>query len=95
MSSSRPIRGTWHELLQVTAVFLDTGKQSVQTGEITKLLLCIPQQCYSISFASEFYCVIPSYRKALVPLFDKVSSGALKEGEMLSQKIIDIHRKRY
>jgi hypothetical protein len=43
MFSSRPIRGTWHELLQVTAVFLDTGKQSVQTGEITKLLLCIPQ----------------------------------------------------
>ncbi|KAL5200533.1 hypothetical protein ABZP36_021736 [Zizania latifolia] len=33
-------------------------------------------------------------RKALVRLFDKVDSGLLKEGERLSQRIIDIHRKR-
>ncbi|XP_062233318.1 O-fucosyltransferase 7-like isoform X2 [Phragmites australis] len=33
-------------------------------------------------------------RKALVRLFDKVSNGVLKEGEMLSQRIIDIHRRR-
>ncbi|KAG8076829.1 hypothetical protein GUJ93_ZPchr0006g40579 [Zizania palustris] len=33
-------------------------------------------------------------RKALVRLFDKVDSGLLKEGERLSQRIINIHRKR-
>ncbi|OQU76069.1 uncharacterized protein At1g04910 [Sorghum bicolor] len=33
-------------------------------------------------------------RKALVRLFDKVASGLLKEGERLSQRIIDIHQKR-
>ncbi|KAM3209071.1 hypothetical protein ACQJBY_063639 [Aegilops geniculata] len=33
-------------------------------------------------------------RKALVHLFDKVDSGLLDEGERLSQKIIEMHRKR-
>jgi hypothetical protein len=34
-------------------------------------------------------------RKALVRLFDKVDGGLLNEGERLSRRIIDIHRKRY
>ncbi|RLN12167.1 hypothetical protein C2845_PM09G09120 [Panicum miliaceum] len=33
-------------------------------------------------------------RKALVRLFDKVDSGLLKEGKRLSERILDIHRKR-
>ncbi|WVZ81948.1 hypothetical protein U9M48_029271 [Paspalum notatum var. saurae] len=33
-------------------------------------------------------------RKALVRLFDKIDSGSRKEGEMLSQRIKDIHQKR-
>ncbi|KAM3194271.1 hypothetical protein ACQJBY_070754 [Aegilops geniculata] len=33
-------------------------------------------------------------RKALVHLFDKVDSGLLDEGKRLSQKIIEMHRKR-
>jgi hypothetical protein len=38
--------------------------------------------------------IIPD-RKALVRLFDKVDGGLLNEGERLSRRIIDIHRKRY
>jgi len=34
-------------------------------------------------------------RKALVRLFDKVDSGLLKEGKKLSERILDMHRKRY
>ncbi|XP_052159237.1 O-fucosyltransferase 7-like isoform X1 [Oryza glaberrima] len=37
--------------------------------------------------------IIPD-RKALVRLFDKVDGGLLNEGERLSRRIIDIHRKR-
>ncbi|OEL18026.1 Uncharacterized protein BAE44_0020956 [Dichanthelium oligosanthes] len=33
-------------------------------------------------------------RKTLVRLFDKVDSGLLKEGRRLSERILDIHRKR-
>lgn len=33
-------------------------------------------------------------RKALVHLFDKVDSGLLDEGERLSQRIVEMHRKR-
>ncbi|RLM54659.1 hypothetical protein C2845_PM10G08220 [Panicum miliaceum] len=33
-------------------------------------------------------------RKALVRLFDKVDSGLLREGKRLSERILDIHRKR-
>ncbi|KAG2605466.1 O-fucosyltransferase 7-like isoform X2 [Panicum virgatum] len=33
-------------------------------------------------------------RKALVRLFDKVDSGLLKEGKKLSERILDMHRKR-
>ena len=35
------------------------------------------------------------FRKALVRLFDKVDSGLLKEGKKLSERILDMHRKRY
>ena len=34
-------------------------------------------------------------RKALVRLFDKVDNGLLKEGKKLSERILDMHRKRY
>ncbi|KAG8660365.1 O-fucosyltransferase 7 isoform X2 [Manihot esculenta] len=33
-------------------------------------------------------------RKQLVPLFDKIERGKLKEGENLSRKIIEIHKRR-
>ncbi|CAN6205144.1 unnamed protein product [Urochloa humidicola] len=33
-------------------------------------------------------------RKALVRLFDKVDSGLLKKGKKLSERTLDIHRKR-
>ena len=35
------------------------------------------------------------FRKSLVRLFDKVNSGLLKEGKKLSERILDMHRKRY
>ena len=35
------------------------------------------------------------FRKALVRLFDKVDSGLLKEGKKLSERILDMHQKRY
>jgi len=34
-------------------------------------------------------------RKALVHLFDKLANGSMTEGRTLSNKIIDLHKKRY
>lgn len=36
-----------------------------------------------------------STRKALVRLFDKIEQGTLKEGRNLSNRIIELHKKRY
>jgi hypothetical protein len=80
--------------LQVIAVLLVTGRQSVLTGETTnQLIYQFLWNCLTVPLGISLFPLW--FRKALVRLFDKVDSGLLKEGKRLSERILDIHRKRY